>query len=39
MHGIHTIGELKELQNDLLRELATDHTTLRRPGNDTNRAR
>lgn len=37
--GIETIADLRCLQNDLLRELATDHTTLRRPGADTNRAR
>lgn len=37
--GIHTIADLKELQNDLLRELASDHTTLRRPTEDSNRSR
>lgn len=37
--GIHTTDDLKALQNDLLRELAGGHTTLRRPGGDSNRSR
>jgi len=37
--GIRTTEELMDLQNDLLRELATRHTTLRRPSSDSNRAR
>ncbi len=37
--GIDTIADLHGLQNDLLRELASNNTTLRRPGQDTNRAR
>jgi hypothetical protein len=37
--GIDTIADLRSLQNDLLRELCSNHTTLRRPGSDTNKAR
>lgn len=37
--GIETVADLKCLQNDLLRELATNHTSLRRPNGDTNRSR
>lgn len=37
--GIRTIDDLKALQNDLLRELATAHTSLRVPGADSNRSR
>jgi hypothetical protein len=37
--NIRTIDDLKAFQNDLLRELATQHTTLRRPSGDTNRSR
>jgi hypothetical protein len=37
--GIHTTDDLKALQNDLLRELAGGHTTLRRPSGDSNRSR
>jgi hypothetical protein len=37
--GIQTIDDLRALQNDLLRELATQHTTLRRPNGDSNRTR
>lgn len=37
--GIETVADLKSLQNDLLRELATNHTSLRRPNGDTNRSR
>lgn len=37
--GINTTQDLKHFQNDLLRELATNHTTLRRPNGDTNRSR
>lgn len=37
--GIRTLAELHTLQADLLRELATHHTTLRVPSSDSNRAR
>lgn len=37
--GIETLEELKAYQNDLLRELATKHTTLRIRGLDSNRSR
>ena len=37
--GIVTLTDLRELQNDLLRELAGTHTTLRRATADTNRSR
>ncbi len=37
--GIHTTNDLKMLQNDLLRELAGGHTTLRCPSGDSNRSR
>ena len=37
--GIRTLDDLTSLQNDLLRQLASDHTTLRRPTDDTNRSR
>ena len=37
--GINTIDDLRTLQNDLLRELANRHTSLRRPNSDSNRAR
>lgn len=37
--GINTTQELKDFQNDLLRELATSHTTLRCPNDDGNRSR
>lgn len=37
--GIRSLADLKELQNDLLRELAENHTTLRRPNGDSNRSR
>ncbi len=37
--GIRTLNDLVSLQNDLLRQLASAHTTLRRPTGDTNRAR
>lgn len=37
--GINSIKELKDLQNDLLRELAVTHTTLRRPSRDSNKSR
>jgi hypothetical protein len=37
--GIHSIADLKALQNDLLREVATHHTTLRKPSRDPNRSR
>lgn len=37
--GIHTTEDMKALQNDLLRELACNHTTLRRPNADSNRSR
>jgi hypothetical protein len=36
---IDTVSSLKELQGDLLRELASRHTSLRRPSEDSNRAR
>ena len=36
---IDTVSSLKELQGDLLRELASRHTSLRRPNGDSNRAR
>jgi len=37
--GIRTIADLKLLQSDLLRELAANHTSLRRPNGDSNRSR
>jgi hypothetical protein len=37
--AIGSTEELLALQNDLLRELAGNHTTLRRPASDTNRSR
>lgn len=37
--GIRSIDELRDLQNDLLRELASRHTTLRKPNGDGNRSR
>lgn len=37
--GIRTLADLRDLQNDLLRELASKHTTLRRPSGDSNRSR
>jgi len=38
--AIDCLNDLRSLQNDLLRELATNHTTLRRPSSgDGNRAR
>ncbi len=37
--GIRTLDDLKSLQADLIHELATNHTTLRKPGNDSNRSR
>ena len=37
--GIRTIETLKDYQHDVLRELATKHTTLRRPITDGNRSR
>ena len=37
--GIKTVKDLKELQGDVLRELAGKHTTLRRPNGDSNRSR
>lgn len=37
--GIDTVEDLRLLQNDILRELAANHTTLRRPSGDGNRAR
>lgn len=37
--GIRTVSDLIALQGDLLRQLAEDHTTLRRPTGDSNRAR
>ncbi|HEY9079477.1 hypothetical protein [Magnetovibrio sp.] len=37
--GIRTLEDLTHLQTDLLRELATSHTTLRRPNGDSNRSR
>lgn len=39
MAGIRTLDDLCDLQADLLRELATSHTTLRRPSDDSNRSR
>jgi hypothetical protein len=36
---IRTIDDLKAFQNDLLRELATQHTTLRQRTEDSNRSR
>jgi hypothetical protein len=36
---IDTVSSLKELQGDLIRELASRHTSLRRPSGDSNRAR
>jgi hypothetical protein len=37
--GIRSLDDLRSLQNDLLRELATNHTTLTVPTADGNRAR
>ena len=37
--GVRTIDDLKDYQNDLLRELAQNHTSLRTPVNDTNQSR
>jgi hypothetical protein len=37
--GIRTFDDLVALSGDLLRELATNHTTLRRPTKDRNRSR
>ena len=37
--GIETVADLKDMQNDLLRELATNHTSLRCPNGDSNRSR
>lgn len=37
--GIATIADLKAFQNDLLLELASNHTSLRRPSKDSNRSR
>ncbi len=37
--GIRTLDDLASLQNDLLRQLAGNHTTLRRPTGNTNRSR
>ncbi|MGB0683980.1 MAG: hypothetical protein ACPGOV_14815 [Magnetovibrionaceae bacterium] len=37
--GIRTFADLQDLQIDLLRELATKHTTLRRANGDSNRSR
>jgi hypothetical protein len=37
--GIDTLDDLRSLQSDLLHELAANHTTLRDPSKDTNRAR
>jgi len=36
---IKTLGDLMDQQGDLLRYLANEHTTLRRPTQDTNRSR
>lgn len=37
--GITTLDDLRTVQNDLLREIAENHTSLRLPTQDTNRAR
>lgn len=37
--GIRTLDDLADHQGDLLREVATSHTTLRTPNGDTNRSR
>lgn len=37
--AIRTINNLKDLQNDLLRELAQSHTSLRKPNSDSNKSR
>ena len=37
--GIRTLQNLKDLQGDLLYELATGHTSLRTPGSDSNKSR
>ena len=37
--GIRCLDDLRDLQADLLRELATKHTQLRRPSGDSNRSR
>lgn len=38
-HSIGSLAELKEFQGDLLFDLSTNHTTLRRPNGDSNRSR
>ncbi|CCQ72456.1 hypothetical protein [Magnetospira sp. QH-2] len=37
--GIRTMADLREFQGDILRELATNHTSLRKPNGDSNRSR
>ncbi len=37
--AIRTLGDLEELQGDILRQLAHEHTTLRRPTGDSNKSR
>lgn len=37
--GIRTLDDLRELQSDLLREITSNHTTLRQPNTDSNRSR
>tara|TARA_R110000868_G_scaffold35458_5_gene127096 strand:- start:5331 stop:6422 length:1092 start_codon:yes stop_codon:yes gene_type:complete len=37
--AIRTMQDLEDFQGDLLKQLALTHTTLRRPNDDTNRAR
>lgn len=37
--GIKSFDDLRAFEGDLLRELATKHTTLRRPNGDSNRSR
>ena len=37
--SVRTLADLEDFQGDLLKELATRHTTLRRPNGDSNRAR
>jgi hypothetical protein len=38
-HGIGSVNSLRDLQYDLLREVAGSHTTLRTPNGDLNRSR
>lgn len=39
MVGLNSLSELNDFRGDILRELATGHTSLRQPTKDTNRSR